>query len=323
MSTDRKRLSSAIQRIAKEDPEIRQLIDEFKNRGGVGSESVTVEGADDGRQICCDGSTSSNRNPGASARDPSAGGQNGLDPDDPANLGDMGPGMLAGLTDCDTGEPVCLEGSDWIPPDGWDSPTTPPIDPSYLEGEMCYYASPNETYGKTKSEALPSGFQMGGYNVSTGENFDMCRGLSPTDCGSENHNVTCGGCFAGGELYNFMLVICPQDYEEKPMEEYLLDSWPEDGCINLALKNGKWVASKYDPDVSNGGAGGSSPYLKGKGSVSLCDGNGNQVDIAPSGSVAGGWKSISPNNPGDGYLYNGKGEQIARISGSEYSDPSV
>ena len=56
MSTDRKRLSSAIQRIAREDPDIRDIIADFKNRGGIGSTSATVAGADDGRGICCDGS---------------------------------------------------------------------------------------------------------------------------------------------------------------------------------------------------------------------------------------------------------------------------
>jgi uncharacterized protein (DUF2147 family) len=101
-----------------------------------------------------------------------------------------------------------------------------------------------------------------------------------------------------------------------PSEEDLLlaEEWPEVGCVNLAQKGGKLVGSKYDPE--NDGS-----YSAPRSSIELCDDFGNSFELKPSAS--GGWKSISASNPGDGYLYNSKGEQIARISGSEFSDPNV
>ncbi len=140
MSADRQRLKSAIQRIAKEDPEIRNLLGEGKNKGGKASSSgVGTSDAESDRQ-CCDGSVSSNVNPGTGERDPDADSQDGLDDDDPAKLTN-GDGTLSGVTDCATGDPVCFHGGGFIPPEGWDDPQEPPVaDEEFIPEESIYWS---------------------------------------------------------------------------------------------------------------------------------------------------------------------------------------
>src|SRR5690554_567950 len=110
MSANAGRLRSAIQRIAREDPEIRSTIDAFKDRGGFDSVSTQIAGVDDDRGICCDGSSTGNRNPGSDTRDPEENAKDGLDPDDPADISDN----LAGVVDCETGVPINWQGADCI-----------------------------------------------------------------------------------------------------------------------------------------------------------------------------------------------------------------
>ena len=306
MSTDRKRLTSAIQRIAREDPEIRELLDDYRNSGGFPSASATSESGGDDRGICCDGSTIGNANPGSDTKDPSDGGQDagdGLDPDDPANLSEMGPGSLTGVNDCATGEPVCFDGADWIPPEGWDSPTDPPIVYSYEEGVYwrVSYNAGGTTYHQAESSAISR--QIG---------ICIDGGCTESSCKSNaaRLNLSCLG-----ETTIRTLLDCSETYnsicdEPAPTEKF----WPEDGCVNIAQKGGKLVGSKFDPE--NDGS-----YSAPRSSIELCDDFGNSFELAPSAS--GGWKSISTSNPGDGYLYSSTGEQIARISGSEFSDPNV
>lgn len=58
MSASNSRVRDAIRRIALSDPDIRALLNDYKNRGGIASDSIEIEGAADDRAICCDGSTS-------------------------------------------------------------------------------------------------------------------------------------------------------------------------------------------------------------------------------------------------------------------------
>lgn len=299
MSADRQRIVSAIRRIATTDPEIRSLLDTAQSRGSQpASAGVGASDAESERQ-CCDGSVGSNTNPGTQARDPDADGagqSGGLDSDDPARLG-MGQGSLTGVTDCATGEPVCFNGSDWLPPDGWDSPTDPPTDPTYEEGK--YWTVTNS----------PS-------------SIDCCT-ASPTKPLAEAARDGCGtpsfydarqqGCTG-------LLGVCGSavfEYACNPSEEDTLlngGKWPEDGCVNISLQRGTLVGSTHDPE--NDGS-----YSSPKSEIELCDANGNQIKLAP--SAGGGWKTIDALNPGDGYLYDSQGNQIARISDDEYSDPKV
>jgi len=306
MSTDRNRLTSAIQRIAREDPEIRKLLDDYRNSGGFPSASATSESGGDDRGICCDGSTIGNANPGSDTKDPSDGGQDagdGLDPDDPANLSEMGPGSLTGVNDCATGEPVCFDGGDWIPPEGWESPTDPPLDTSYEAGK--FWSAQWSWFGPING----TGAYALGESAACSKSEDLFLQIYPGQSGS-------GSCLSGhidcADNPNDPEGYCSPD--EDDFNEITADAWPTDGCTNLAIKGGKIVGSKYDPE--NDGS-----YSAPRDSIELCDDFGNSFELKPSAS--GGWKSISASNPGDGYLYSSTGEQIARISGSEFSDPNV
>jgi hypothetical protein len=308
MSASQGRLRSAIQRIAREDPEIRGTIDAFKDRGGFDSVSIQVAGADDDRRICCDGSSSRNPNPGSETRDPDANAKDGLNPDNPADISDN----LSGVVDCATGQPICFEGSDWIPPEGWEDAQRPPIDPTYVEGQYWRLSIEGsvtlvQTCGQARAAAIA---YLGACE------FNTAQPDCPNTIGVafSIHRELCPG---GGTTTSPR--ACADDFDpicDEPPP--LADAWPSDDCINLAVKGGKFVASKYDPDVSSGNG-----WLKGKEEVELCDEFGNSFTVRASGSLPGGWKTISAQNPGDGYLYNAKGEQIARISESEYSDPNV
>ena len=296
MSADRQRLKSAIRRIALTPEERRQLLGEGQNKGGKPSSSGvgTSEAASEEVEQCC-GS-------GTSIRDPDAESQDGLDSDDPANL-DMGAGSLTGLTDCSTGEPVCFNGSGFIPPDGWDAPDDPPPEEGYEEGfywgegelspdNECRraYSESNLTESHTYLEARPNS-EFGGYG---------CWVKRLSDGAEQEFLITFkSACDGSG--------ICDKPI---PLEE----AWPSDGCVNLAIKGGTIVGSKYDPDQDGS-------YSKPLAEINLCDGAGNQIRLAP--SADGGWKTLDAINGGDGYLYDSQGQQIARISGDEFSDPTI
>ncbi|ATJ82006.1 hypothetical protein ACFPTY_03410 [Halomonas beimenensis] len=104
-----------------------------------------------------------------------------------------------------------------------------------------------------------------------------------------------------------------QDYCNPTEAEILVDEWPEDGCVNLAIKGGKIVGSKYDPE--NDGT-----YSKPMSEIELCDGQGESIYLAPAAN--GGWKSIDSTKT-NGYLYDSSGQQIAHIDGNEYADPNI
>ncbi len=323
MSTDRQRLKSAIRRIALTPEERRALLGEGQNKGGKPSSSgVGTSEAESDRQ-CCDGSVSSNANPGVSERDPDAGSQDGLDPNDPADL-TTGEGALSGVTDCATGQPVCFDGSGFIPPEGWDDPSSPPIDPEFEEGY--YYVAKDtsnnggtEYYFQTCTSAREKLLSL----------LSACGSpdLEPAECPApEGWVVTVGPCANASLLRrscsNSYDPICDDD---PPMA----DAWPSDGCTNLAIVNGSIVGSKFDPE--NDGS-----YSAPRSEMQLCDAEGNQISIRPAGTgvlptgeqtsvperITGGWKTFN-STTSNGYLYDSSGRQIAHIDGNEYSDPSV
>jgi len=322
MSTSQQIITNAIRRLAKTDPDIANAISATKNRGDLAAESASASSGGEENRICCDGSTSSNTNPGVTQTDPDAGGQSSLDASDPANLSDIAGGSLTGLTDCATGEPVCFEGNDWVPPEGWDGPQDPGPDPTWVEGE--YW---NVTWAVArKIDVLVTSASGTDYYASKPNicSYQECDDYDCTD-------PTSFGCTANRHLYGYNTYdqytaarngpfSCPAPGSSETIdavcvdEAPLLDSWPTDGCVNLAIKSGTIVGSKYDPE--NDGT-----YSAPMSEIELCDGSGNSVGIKPSAN--GGWKSIDANNPGDGYLYDSTGTRIARISASEYSDPGV
>lgn len=306
MSADSQRLKSALRRIVLESPELRELLGDSDNRGDqAGSAGVGTSEAEESR-LCCDGSTSDNANPGTDERDADADSQDGLDPDDPADL-TSGDGTLSGVTDCATGEPVCFDGSGFIPPDGWDEPNEPPIEE---------YAAEDRWFDSD-------------YSLESRSAYTLCEEIHPLTTSSETaffkriedpNNGTSLQCVRDSDGFEqvyatIYIESCDTNYDavcENPIPKE--DAWPEDGCTNLIVKGGKIVGSKYDPENSSG------DYSAPRDSIDLCDGSGNQISLAP--SADGGWKTINATTD-SGYLYDSNGQQIAHIDGNEYSDPDV
>jgi len=315
MSTSQQIITNAIRRMAKTDPDIANAISATKNRGDLAAESAFGSSGGEENRICCDGSTSSNTNPGATQTDPDAGGQSSLDASDPANLSDIAGGSLTGLTDCATGEPVCFEGNDWVPPEGWDGPQEPGPAEGFVEGVYWFARGRNMTQNEDFSVGrFATCFAARGFIASL---VGSCALTSLAPCRNLSGGIQCPGVSSYSyTLWSWncepesTLDACQYTTENPP----LADSWPADGCVNLAIKSGTIVGSKYDPE--NDGS-----YSAPMSEIELCDGSGNSVGIKPAAN--GGWKSIDANNPGDGYLYDSTGTRIARISASEYSDPGV
>lgn len=307
MSAEQSRLRSAIQRIAREDPERSGSLEGTGAKGDQPGGAGVGESTAERDRICCDGSTSGNANPGTSERDTSEGGQDGLDPGDPANI-EAGAGELTGLVDCATGEPVCFDGGDWIPPDGWDDPQSPGTAEGYAEGLIwkhissltCITLDPASSCSCMASTFGQSG---GGIVKVDNETYGCLR----TD-GSQFAAVVSGPC----EVFQSSLCDAPPP---------LAEEWPPDDCVNLAIKNGSIVGSKYDPE--NDGS-----YSAPRKEIELCDPKtGDSILIRP--SAGGGWKSIK-SLAGDidpdtqaGYLYRPNGQRVRQISPSEFRDDTV
>lgn len=316
MSAENSRLTRAIQRIAREDPGLRRAIDATKSRGDQAGGLGVGESDGERDRICCDGTTSYNPNPGTDTRDPDANAKDGLDPDDPADISDN----LAGVVDCETGQPICFEGSDWIPPDGWEDAQSPQIDPTYIEGSYWSYTINSEP-GISKA-CGPARSKVIAY-LSACE-YELSEGTGLTACPVEGFGVGFGSqrelCRGGGAS----IVMRSCEDEPHPICDApppLDEEWPADGCANLAIKGGSIVGSKYDPE--NDGS-----YSAPRDEIELCDPEtGDSILIRP--SSGGGWKSIrslqgEPDGAVDyGYLYARDGKLIRQISPSEFRDDTV
>lgn len=297
------RVRDAIRRMARTDPRLDDKIEAAVNRGAQGGETGVGQDDQDDRQ-CCDGSVSDNVNPGTSQADPDSGGQDasgGLDPSDPANL-NMGAGSLTGLTDCATGEPVCFEGDGFVPPDGWEDPNKPALDPTYEEGHFWAYKS--GLVGGTGVSCCSMSLTQ-----SQTESLVSSGACDPPNW-FENTKISCDEPGLASTCDEFESVCNPS---EEDLEAITESEWPSDGCVNLAIKSGTIVGSKYDPDQDGS-------YSKPLAEIELCDGNGNKVGIKPSGQSD--WKTINAVTGEDGYLYVDR-VQKAHIDGKEYSDPTM
>ncbi|MDI5890590.1 hypothetical protein [Halomonas rhizosphaerae] len=309
MSANRQRIASAVRSLALTPEERRALLGEGQNKGGKASSAGVGTSEAEESRLCCDGSTSSSANPGTAERDPDAdeAGQGGLDSSDPAKLS-SGDGTLSGVTDCATGEPICFDGAGFIPPDEWDGPSQPPTDPDFVQGCRWYhsstteednYATPDQAFYASDVFASQGDYC---YKRKDGDS-SSCAGVSYT-YRTSNEN----GCVVGAGVARSVAGVTPED--EIPRA----DSWPSDGCTNLAIVNGQIVGSKYDPDQDGS-------YSAPRDSIDLCDPeNGARITLRASGQS--NWKTIDAINGGDGYLYSG-GKQIARVSGDEFTDPNV
>ena len=307
MSADRQRLVGAIRRMVKSDPDIRDLLDAFANRGDQAGSGAKAASQGEEERICCDGSTAP-ANLGTEERDPDASAQTGLDPDDPARL-TAGDGTLSGVTDCATGDPICMDGSGHIPPDGWDAPNEPPVDPDYVEGVYYQYSWTNTTAGTSGS---------GTVQTCTAAKEAVIAGTDP--CIFEGRTVCPDGIsitiFCNGLSLSSVVSkrLCSSDpnpiCDEDPP---LATAWPEDGCVNLAVISGTLVGSKYDPE--NGGS-----YSVPTTSRELCDG---ATSILYQPLAGGGFRTIESSagaalTGAVGYTYSSDGSITGTITQAEW-----
>ena len=314
MSSDRQRLIGAIRRIAREGAE--EEGQAGANNRGSQPASVGLGVTESTDRLCCDGSVSSNPNPGTTTSDPGAGGSDGLSDTDPADLGDIGAGELTGVTDCETGEPVCFSG-DCIPPDGWEDCRTPPVDPTYQEGYYWIAVTGVTPRPETASQTPRAAAQKW---IDTQDNRTLGALLLSTESSYEYQilNATTGDPVGSIISSRNSCVSNPVPVCDDPPP--LADAWQSDSCANLYISGGKIVGSKYDPE--NDGS-----YNAARDEIALCDGSGNQILIR--GSASGGWKSIKglsgdiDPDTSNGYLYSAYGDTIRQISPSEFRDDRV
>ena len=308
MSAENSRLTRAIQRIAREDPELRRAIDATKPRGDQAGGLGVGESDGERDRICCDGSTSDNANPGSDTRDPSDNAKDGLDPDDPADISDN----LTGVVDCETGVPICFEGSDWIPPEGWEDAQTP--GPDHVADDSYWtvrYGLNFQHRFRVRAQALAFWNSQGWATICSQHENPETGHIS----GIYSNAGDCDGSF----IFNFSITSSGCIPSMSACNEVYTPKWEEDNCVNLSIEGGKIVGSKYDPE--NDGS-----YSAPRDSIELCDGDGS-ILIRP--SSGGGWKSINSLDgdidpgTGAGYLYAPNGRRIRQVSPSEFRDDTV
>lgn len=197
--------------------------------------------------------------------------------------------------DCTTGDKIQLDlapmpGQEYQAPTGWDDANTPPVDstyqPGYYWGNGAYYANPvypteGGAHAAGRSQVVIDGFHWSGdwYLRGSGgpggiannrswvsvDYYDrkMVNPAYPDSYSIRSYNVfkfECGGSGA--------------DYCNPSPEDLLLETeWPSDDITSLAVINGKFTASQYDPDAADGYK--NNPPSR----IEMCDGLGNRYEI--------------------------------------------
>ncbi len=190
--------------------------------------------------------------------------------------------------DCTTGDKIQLDlapmpGQEYQAPAGWDSPNMPPADPEYEAG---YYWVSGEGGGAVRfstpmavvksEETTPAGFDKwvgewylhhkseGDYwyeGISWYRREYKISGSSGTlEDSIHAYKVSCGS--------------STESYCNPSPEDILLETeWPSDDITSLAVINGKFTASQYDPDAADGYK--NNPPSR----IEMCDGLGNRYEI--------------------------------------------
>jgi len=199
--------------------------------------------------------------------------------------GDWGSGGPISFVDCV--DNTCIEivpRGGYVPPEGWDSPDTPPPDPSYAQGSYWNGGSGNnKSLTASGSCALirPDGFTSA---EKVSDTHYRCRGINTVYA-----NVYLFSCSD-----SFDASLCGSNIQPPSLSEF----WPEDDCIQLAPNaDGQWAASdRENPNDLT------SKYSSPKSVLDLCTPSGDGVQILPGadgGSVywnysQGTYMAISP-----------------------------
>lgn len=193
---------------------------------------------------------------------------------------------LTGLKDCDSGKEFNLHlDGNFVPPEGWDDPDTPPQDPEFEQG---FYwstntqsfsgfgisiSSPGQSFA-TKSEAVAYKTTylqaLADAAVASSETIESGRVRVVLDTETAWQ--------ANAEYFQFLNWIfiqgsgaTRQSCSEAPnsicnQPPPTAESWPADGKYDLAIKDGQLQTNEYDADAPEGfEAGGTKDFCYGDG----------------------------------------------------------
>lgn len=303
-------LVQAIRKIARTDPEIQTALGPAKQKASIPAvRGIAYRNLDSGissgqGELPDDANTEQNE-------EDKKQGQPTLKSDAdnaPAINDDLQPGDQADkfkAYDCTTGDEIALDlspipGQEYPAPDGWESANVPPVDPTYEEGYFWasstnvgasrfvskasakaalfpareeYYVSPAqapyvEWLGAWSLHASYGSKSEWGIFYPAGEvwrrYYKDIRYTPPVGTGYADASIWKGACAGGGEGY------C----NPAPEDLLLETSWPSNSKTELALINGQFTASQYDPDAAQAYKDNPPSQLE------VCDGNGNRYQVS-------------------------------------------
>jgi len=211
---------------------------------------------------------------------------------DNLTLGDLVKG-LTGLKDCATGKPVEVRfDGQFTAPDGWEDPSTPPVDPEYEAG---YYWISSDGYNDGACIRSPTPGVIGDYWVSTFPYYSSWGVSSKTGSAAISN---CGGVYVFDKVISVTRdsgsvqdrgyrVTCggsSEPYCNPAPEDFLLTEWPSDKPMQLSYnaETGQYETNQYDSNVTTA-------YAQPVNSFSLCNENG---DIIKSYAQANGGQAL-------------------------------
>lgn len=216
------------------------------------------------------------------------------DSDIPVINDDLQPGDQADIFkgfDCATGEEITLDlspipGQEYPAPDGWEDANSPPIDPTYVQGRYWRYSTYSGGKFPTERQALnayiptaeagthpinsPSVYSWDGdwYHYDSYSNIHAWKRTY-----SHKSNPNYGGAVLA-QILRYGCGDSTESYCNPAPEDLLLETeWPSNSTTELALIDGKFQASEYDPDAAD--------IYKNNApsSIEVCDGDGNRYRL--------------------------------------------
>lgn len=171
-----------------------------------------------------------------------------------------------GLQDCSTGQEYEVRGDgQFNAPEGWEDANTPPIDPTYTEGEYWGCAGYKAATAQGACQLWYEGDSWEGTSDSVFFDGSNCVLTDAPQIYQPATQIDCGG---SGQSY------C----NPTPEDIYLEDEWPAEMPAQITWDSDKsaFISSQFDGKV------GSEYKANNSGQITLCDSSGNQYTVVPS-----------------------------------------